>query len=73
LTLAERGVSVFLTSHILEIVERLADRFALIVRGEVVCSQTIPDLGRAGKTLEQLYLDYAGKPETGNLGWLGRR
>jgi ABC-2 type transport system ATP-binding protein len=73
LALAERGVSVFLTSHILEIVERLAERFALIVRGEVVCCQTVADLKRAGTTLEQLYLRYAGKPDTGNLSWLGHR
>jgi ABC-2 type transport system ATP-binding protein len=72
-TLAARGVTVFLTSHILEIVERLAERFALIVNGEVVCNQTVSDLARAGTTLEQLYLRYAGKPDTGNLEWLGHR
>jgi len=68
-----RGGTIFLTSHILEIVERLAEQFALIVKGEVVCCQTVSDLGRAGTTLEQLYLGYAGKPDTGNLGWLGHR
>jgi ABC-2 type transport system ATP-binding protein len=73
LALADRGVSVFLTSHILEIVERLAERFAFIVRGEVVCCQNVADLARAGTTLEQLYLGHAGKPHTGNLDWLGRR
>jgi len=73
LTLAERGVTVFLTSHILEIVERLAERFALIVKGEVVCVQTVSDLELAGTTLEELYLGYAGTPDSGNLGWLGHR
>ena len=73
LTLAERGCSVFLTSHILEIVERLAERFALIVKGEVVCCQAVSDLGRVGTSLEQLYLGYAGKPDAENLGWLGHR
>jgi ABC-2 type transport system ATP-binding protein len=71
--LAERGVSVFLTSHILEVVERLVERFALIVRGQVVCCQTMSDLVRAGTTLEELYLHYAGKPDAGNLEWLGHR
>jgi len=73
LALAERGVTVFLTSHILEIVERLAKRFALIVKGEVVCCQTVSDLERDGTTLEQLYLGYAGRPDVGNLDWLGHR
>ena len=73
LALADRGVTVFLTSHILEIVERLAERFALIVKGEVVCCQTVSDLERDGTTLEQLYLRYAGRPDTGNLNWLGHR
>jgi ABC-2 type transport system ATP-binding protein len=73
LALAVRGVTVFLTSHILEIVERLAERFALIVKGEVVCCQTVLELERAGTTLEQLYLGHAGRPDAGNLGWLGHR
>jgi ABC-2 type transport system ATP-binding protein len=73
LALAGRGVTVFLTSHILEIVERLAEQFALIVKGDVVCCQAISDLARAGTTLEELYLGYAGKPETENLSWLGHR
>jgi ABC-2 type transport system ATP-binding protein len=72
-TLAQRGTAVFLTSHILEIVERLAERFALIVKGEVVCCQTVSDLARVGTTLEELYLRYAGKPDAGNLEWLGHR
>jgi ABC-2 type transport system ATP-binding protein len=73
LALSERGVTIFLTSHILEIVERLADRFAIIVKGEVVCCETVSDIERAGTTLEQLYLGYAGKPDEGNLSWLGHR
>jgi ABC-2 type transport system ATP-binding protein len=73
LALADRGITVFLTSHILEVVERLAERFALIVKGEVVCSQTVSDLDRAGMTLEDVYLRYAGKPDRGNLSWLGHR
>jgi len=72
-TFVRSGGTVFLTSHILEIVERLADRFAIIVKGEVVCCETVSDIERAGTTLEQLYLGYAGKPDEGNLSWLGHR
>src|SRR5215475_10115292 len=73
LALAARGVAVFLTSHILEIVEGLVERFAIIVKGEVVCCQTVAELAPSGTTLEQLYLGYAGKPDAGNLAWLGHR
>src|SRR4029453_8079523 len=61
--LAERGVTVFLTSHILEIVERLVGQYAIIIDGEVVCCQPISDLQRAGMTLEEVYFKHAGKPE----------
>jgi ABC-2 type transport system ATP-binding protein len=70
-TLAAKGVTVFVTSHILEVVERLIDQFAIIIRGEVVCCQTVADLQRTGMTLEDVYFQFAGKPAVGNLTWLG--
>lgn len=72
-TLAAKGVTVFVTSHILEVVEKLIEQFAVIIRGEVVCRQTIADVQRAGMTLEDVYFQYAGKPAVGNLAWLGSR
>jgi len=71
--LAARGVTVFLTSHILEVVERLADRFALILGGEIVACQRVSDLAQAGTTLEELYLRHAGRPAAEDLSWLGLR
>jgi len=71
LTLAAKGVTVFVTSHILEVVERLIEQFAIIIRGEVVCCQTVADVQRAGMTLEDVYFQHAGKPSVGNLAWLG--
>lgn len=73
LALAARGVTVFLTSHILEVVERLADHFAIIVGGEVAACQRVSDLAQAGTTLEQLYLHHAGRPAAQDLAWLGSR
>jgi ABC-2 type transport system ATP-binding protein len=69
--LAGKGVTVFLTSHILEVVERLVEQFAIIIRGEVVCCRTVAEVTRAGVTLEEVYFTYADKPEVGNLVWLG--
>lgn len=71
--LADKGVTIFLTSHILEVVERLVEQFAIIMRGEVVCCQTAADVMRAGMTLEEVYFKYAGKPDVGDLAWLGSR
>jgi ABC-2 type transport system ATP-binding protein len=71
--LAEKGVTIFLTSHILEVVERLVEQFAIIIRGEVICCQNVAEVKHAGLTLEEVYFKYAGKPAVGNLAWLGSR
>jgi ABC-2 type transport system ATP-binding protein len=73
IALAEKGVTIFLTSHILEVVERVIERFAIIIKGEIVCQQTVAEVTRAGMTLEEVYFKYAGKPAVGNLTWLGSR
>src|SRR6185437_14565906 len=39
-----RGATVFLTSHVLEVVERLCDRLAIINRGKIVLQGTLPEL-----------------------------
>ena len=69
--LADKGVTIFVTSHILEVVERLVEQFAIIIRGEVVCCQTVAEVTRAGMTLEEVYFKHAGKPAAGDLTWLG--
>jgi ABC-2 type transport system ATP-binding protein len=69
--LARKGVTVFLTSHILEVVERLVEHFAIIIDGEVVCVQTVAETLRGGQTLEDVYFQFAGKPHAEELTWLG--
>jgi ABC-2 type transport system ATP-binding protein len=73
LTLVDRGVTIFLTSHVLEFVEPLAGQVAIIVKGQVVCCRTAEDIKRSGMTLEELYFQHVDKPVVGNLEWLGRR
>jgi ABC-2 type transport system ATP-binding protein len=63
-----RGITVFLTSHILSIVERLADRFALIRGGKLIHTATA-DLP-AGE-LEELYFSVVEAPVSEKLDWLG--
>ena len=71
LLLVSKGVTVFLTSHILEIVERLVQSFAIIVDGRIVCSQTVEETLKAGDSLEDLFFKHVVRGETGQLEWIG--
>lgn len=70
-TLTAKGVTVFLTSHIFEVVERLVEQFAIIIQGQVVCCHTMAEINEAGTTLEEVYFKHAGKTAVGDLTWLG--
>jgi len=68
LTLASRGVTVFLTSHILSIVERLASQIVMIRGGRVVWNSRPDELP---KSLEDVYFDLVETPIVEELPWLG--
>jgi ABC-2 type transport system ATP-binding protein len=79
-----RGATIFLTSHVLEIVERLCSHVAIIARGELVAQGSIDELrsgvaarherGSDGQkaSLEQIFLDIVGgeRAVTPELSWL---
>ncbi len=67
---AARGVTVFLTSHILPVVERIAHRFVMIRGGGIVWNSTAAELPRS---LEDLYLELAEPPLSEQLEWLEAR
>jgi ABC-2 type transport system ATP-binding protein len=72
------GGTVFLTSHILEIVERLCDYIGVIQKGRLVTQGPLADLragAGTGKTLEELFLALIGAEygEAPKLDWLGGR
>ncbi|MDQ6677896.1 MAG: ABC transporter ATP-binding protein [Acidobacteriota bacterium] len=69
--LASRGVTIFLTSHILEIAQQLVQSFAIIREGRIVCRETVEDAARAGRTIEDYYFEHIGRPELGEWKWLG--
>jgi ABC-2 type transport system ATP-binding protein len=71
LVMARKGVTVFLTSHILEVVERLVQSFAIIVAGEIVCSQTMEETLRCGDTLEDLFFKHVVRGKVEELEWIG--
>lgn len=69
------GATVFLTSHVLEVVERLCDRMAIINRGKIVVQGTLAELRRqassGASTLEDIFVSaVGGAPSTGKLDWL---
>lgn len=66
--IARRGVTVFLTSHILSVVERLATQIVIIRHGAIVWNSSAGELPR---TLEELYLDLIASPAREELEWLG--
>lgn len=66
--LASTGVTIFLTSHILELVERLAKQVVVIQHGRIVWNTAVSELP---KPLEELYLELVGAPEEEELAWLG--
>lgn len=58
-----RGGTIFLTSHILEIVERLSTHIGVIARGKLVAQGPIGDLrtGNGGNgTLEEIFINLVG-------------
>ncbi len=81
--LVAKGVTVFLTSHILEIVEKLCSDVAIIHRGRLVAQGKIGELrsplpleggdGVRGSSLEEVFLDLveADAAPVSELSWLG--
>ena len=67
---AARGVTVFLTSHILSIVERLASRIVIIQQGRIVWNSAPSELPQA---LEQHYFDLLESHPNVEMPWLGLR
>ncbi len=55
-----RGATIFLTSHVLEVVERLCDRVAIIDRGRIVTSGTLAELRGGGESLEDAFVRIVG-------------
>ena len=66
-------MTIFLTSHILEIIERLADRVAIIVKGRIALESSLPDLRASGRSLEEAFVEAAGATgkNAAELTWLG--
>jgi ABC-2 type transport system ATP-binding protein len=64
------GATVFLTSHVLEVVERLCDHVAIIHEGRIIRQGTIAELRASDDTLEQAFVRIVGYREHERLDWL---
>ena len=65
------GATIFLTSHVLEVVERLCDRVAIINEGKIVREGTMQELRSASETLEDVFVRVVGAERAfERLDWL---
>jgi ABC-2 type transport system ATP-binding protein len=66
-----QGATIFLTSHVLEVVERLCDRVAIINEGRLVTEGSMAELRGASETLEDAFVRAVGVGRTTEtLDWL---
>jgi len=66
-----QGATIFLTSHVLEVVERLCDRVAIINQGRIVVEGGMDELRSAEDTLEDTFVRVVGGERVAqNLDWL---
>jgi len=75
--LTQRGTTIFFSSHIMEVVERLCTRVGIINQGILVAERTLQELRERASgedkdaTLEDIFLNVIGaRNEVHNLSWL---
>jgi ABC-2 type transport system ATP-binding protein len=72
---ADRGAAIFLSTHILEIAERMCDRIGIIHQGKLIAIGTMDELrrmagsdsGEAKRSLEDIFLNLTGGAEYAEL------
>jgi ABC-2 type transport system ATP-binding protein len=62
-----KGMTVIMTTHILEVAERMAERIGVIDKGRLIANGTLEELrsraGRDGTTLEDIFLELVAEQE----------
>ncbi|MFN8093820.1 MAG: ABC transporter ATP-binding protein [Vicinamibacteria bacterium] len=74
--LTARGVTLFFTSHVLDVVERLCDEVAVIDRGRIVAQGSLQEIrerrAEGGDSLEDVFLKLVGADvRREDLSWIG--
>jgi ABC-2 type transport system ATP-binding protein len=71
LKLAERGTTIFMCTHVLEIAEKLCDRVGIMIEGRMIACGTVSELESQAKTsgsdLEGIFLSLTGGAEYSTL------
>ncbi len=64
------GGTVIVSSHVMDLVQRMCDHVAVIAAGRVLAEGTVDDV-RGGRTLEEVFVELVGGRSTGEgLAWL---
>jgi ABC-2 type transport system ATP-binding protein len=59
----DSGNSVFFSTHILDVAERLCDRIGIIIKGELIAVGTLEQLrNNSNQTLEEIFMQLTGAP-----------
>lgn len=54
---AKEGNIVFFSSHIIDVVERICDKIAIIRKGQIQCVRNVRDMEEKGESLEAFYME----------------
>ena len=54
---AARGNLVFFSSHLIDVVENVCDRIAIIRKGQILCTKSMAEIRASGVQLEKLYME----------------
>jgi ABC-2 type transport system ATP-binding protein len=54
---AARGNLVFFSSHLIDVVENVCDRIAIIRKGQILCTKSMAEIRASGVALEQLDME----------------
>ena len=65
----DAGNTVFFSTHVLDVAEKLCDEIAIISKGKLIAEGTLEELrsGEKGASLEQLFLEMTGEAEDAAL------
>lgn len=65
---AKAGNIVFFSSHIIDVVEKICDRIAIIKKGHILTCKSVKEIEDSGTSLEKFYMDTIGQSIYENKG-----